>query len=105
MVTLDRVMEREIEEDIIPKFEQETKLESEHHNGRVVIIDGLAYKISCPRFKQCKGPTYNNGYIKHLCSFGNEKYCPTENPDVCKHENFASIGHTAKKYKEYSKRQ
>jgi hypothetical protein len=92
MVTLDRVMENEVEIYTIPKQEVSSL------NGRVVIIDGLAYKISCPRFKGCLGPTYNQGFIKYLCSDEHQKFCATENPNVCKHENFASIGHPAKHY-------
>ena len=47
MVILDNVMESEVEVDNIPKQEADS------HNGRSVIIEGIAYKISCPRFKGC----------------------------------------------------
>jgi hypothetical protein len=109
MITLDRVTEIESrlirsKPQIDPSPKQEAIPEANHHNGRLAIIDGVAYKISCPRFEECLGPTYNQGYIKYFCSEEHHQLCPTENPAVCEHENFASIGHTAKKYKEYNQR-
>lgn len=68
-------------------------------NGRAVEIDGVFYRISCPRFDKCKAPTYNQGFIKYLCS-GNCGACATQNPDICKHENFASPGSRARFYSE-----
>jgi hypothetical protein len=66
-------------------------------NGRVVIIEGIAYRITCPKFKECKAPSYNNGFVKYLCS-GNHGECAAENPDIYVHENFAGNGDRARFY-------
>jgi len=91
-----------VELDIIAEREEISESISRLHssNGRMVFIDGIAYKITCPRFKQCYGPTYNNGFTKYLCSQGNHRECATENPEVCRHENYAKSGHPARHYPE-----
>lgn len=77
--------------------------DNETANGRAVSIDGVLYRITCPRFKKCRGPTYNEGFVKYLCA-GNHRACSTQNPDVCTHGNFTTLGHRARYYPELVKR-
>ncbi len=62
-----------------------------------IIIDGRISTITCPKGNNCHGITYNEGLLKYLCC-GNHMQCPTENPDVCAHENYAEPGRRAKFY-------
>ena len=101
MASLDKVVEsgNGLIEGQVEAESPELKQKVKSPNGEIRIIDGLAYKLSCPRFKVCLGPTYNQGFIKYLCSNEHHNLCATENPEVCKHENFAVIGYPAKNYK------
>ena len=100
MVTIDSLMESEYGlMDSKPVVDTTHVQKANLHNGRVVIIEGVVYKISCPRFKECLGPTYNQGFTKYLCSEQHHELCSTENPNVCKHENFAALGFPAKHYR------
>lgn len=73
-----------------------------HHEHRIfpkrfILKVNGSKVITCPRFKICRGPTYNSGYKEYLCS-RNHLECPTENPDVCIHEKYAKLGYRARVY-------
>ena len=49
-----------------------------------IIREGVAQevKILCKKFKECKGPTYNPGFVIHLCSKFPYSDCATANTKI-----------------------
>lgn len=95
MVTLDMQMESEAGKFHVFEFNKQSK----GSNGRGINIDGRVYHVTCPRYKECKGPTYNQGFKRYLCVDDFHPLCPAINPYICEHPE----GKLGQRVKNYSK--
>ena len=46
-------------------------------SSRIVRVDNIDYRITCPNYDNCSAPKYNNGVTKYLCSENNHSLCAT----------------------------